>query len=119
MKCLDLVLWEGCDAHNTKGVTAAWHVREAGSCGMITMSSEVCSCCLGLHQPPLEMLITECTLICVNYANQAAVAHCCGLGGSHAVLTVSHWTDTGFIHYNKWFCCRVFERQVVAVVGCR
>lgn len=68
---------------------------------------------------PLKMLITESTLICINYANQVAIAHCWGLGGSRAVLTTSRWTDTGFIRYNKWFCCGVFGKQLVVVIGCR
>lgn len=50
---------------------------------------------------------------------KSAVAHRCGLGGSRAVLTTSCWADTGFIHYNKWFCCRVFGKQLLLVLGCR
>lgn len=68
---------------------------------------------------PLKTLTIESTLICINYADQVAVAHCCGLGGSHAVLATSRWTDTGFIHYNKWFCSGVFGKQLVVVIGCR
>lgn len=69
-------------------VPAARPVREAGSHGVGAMLGEACSWCWAhtglLWAPgnPLKMLIIESTLICINYANQAAVAHRCGLGGS-------------------------------------
>lgn len=68
---------------------------------------------------PLKMLMIESTAICINYANRVAVAHRCGLGGCRAVLRTSRWTDAGFFHYNKCFCCGVFGKQLMVVIGCR
>lgn len=65
------------------------------------------------------MPFIESTLICVDYANQVAVARCRGLGGSRAVLPTSRWTDAGFIQYNKWVLCGVFGKQLVVIIGCR
>lgn len=48
---------------------------------------------------------------------QIGSCHCCGLGGSRAVLTTSRWADTGFIHCNRWFCCRGLGRQLLLGVG--
>lgn len=80
--------------------------------------------CPASHQPSLGTRKPSWNANCWIYINlyklcKSAVARRCGLGGSHAVLTTSHWADTGFIHCNEWFCCRIFGKQLLLVVGCR
>lgn len=79
--------------------------------------------CPGSQQPSLGTRKPSWNANCWIYINlyklcKSAVVHRCGLGGSRAVLTASCWADTGFIHDNKWFCCRVVGKQLLVVLGC-